>query len=144
LSAFADSSALVKLYTYEHGSEVVRAEAALAVCALARVEVPAAIWRKHRIGDISAEEAAGLAAGFANDYGGDEHRPPRFAAMEVTSSLLEDASRFPALHGLRAYDSVQLAAALAAATADPSLARFLCFDTRLRAAAAAHGLTPVP
>jgi uncharacterized protein len=144
LSAFADSSALVKLYTYEDGSDVVRGETTLAVCALARVEVPAAIWRKHRIGDISAEEAAVLAAGFASDYGGDERNPPRFDAIEVTSTLLEAAARFPALHHLRAYDSVQLAAALAAATADSSLTRFLCFDVRLRAAAAAHGLTPAP
>jgi uncharacterized protein len=144
LSAFADSSALVKLYAHEDGSDIVRGESVLTVCALARVEVPAAFWRKHRIGDISAEEAAVLAAGFASDYGGDERSPPRFAALEVTSSLLEAAARLPALHGLRAYDCVQLAAALTAATADPSRTRFLCFDTRLRAAAAAHGLTPVP
>lgn len=144
MRAFADSSALVKLYADENGSDLVREQTALAVCAIARVEVPAAIWRKHRIGELSAESAAVLAASFEADYHGTGQEPPRFAAVDVTWHLLDEAARFPALHDLRAYDAVQLAAALAAAATDAGLDRFICFDVRLRAAAAAHGLTPMP
>jgi predicted nucleic acid-binding protein len=141
VSAFADSSALVKLYADEEGSDLVRGERALVVCAIARVEVPAAIWLKHRIGELDAEDAGALAAEFEADYHGD---PPRFAAVQLGSDLLDAAAALPALHNLRAYDAVQLAAALAAATVDPDLRGFLCFDMRLRAAAAAQGLRPLP
>jgi uncharacterized protein len=141
VSAFADSSALVKLYAEEEGSELVRTEAALIVCAIARVEVPAAIWLKHRIGELDAEHAETLSAAFEADYHG---APPRFAAVQLSSDLLDSAAALPALHNLRAYDAVQLAAALASATVDPDLRGFLCFDARLRAAAAAHGLRPLP
>ena len=57
LSAFADSSALVKLYADELGHEAVRAlRAPLVVSALARVEVAAAIWRKHRAGELDLDD----------------------------------------------------------------------------------------
>jgi predicted nucleic acid-binding protein len=46
LSTFADSSALVKLYADEAGYEQVRDLVSIAVAQLARVEVPAALWRK--------------------------------------------------------------------------------------------------
>jgi uncharacterized protein len=141
MSAFADSSALVKLYADEDGSDLVRSEPALVVCAIARVEVPAAIWRKHRIGQLDAEDADTLSAEFAADYHG---APPRFAAVKLSSELLDSAAALPALHSLRAYDAVQLAAALAVATVDRDLRGFLCFDASLRAAAAAQGLRPLP
>jgi predicted nucleic acid-binding protein len=52
LSAFADSSALVKLYADEDGYQQVRGMASIAVAQLARVEVPAALWRKQRLGEL--------------------------------------------------------------------------------------------
>jgi predicted nucleic acid-binding protein len=144
VTAFADSSALVKLYADEDGSDAVRGESALVVCALARVEVPAALWRKHRTGHLDAEEAAALASDFEADYRGTEYGAPRFGVVRVTARLLDKAAAFPALNDLRAQDAVQLAAALAADAADPDLTEFLCFDARLRVAAAAHGLRPAP
>lgn len=52
MSCFADSSALVKLYADEAGrAEVITVETAtMLVSDLARVEVPAALWKKHRAG----------------------------------------------------------------------------------------------
>lgn len=39
------------------------------------------------------------------------------------------------MHGLRAYDAMQLASALLARSVDPGLAEVVCFDTELAAAA---------
>ncbi|AXB47142.1 hypothetical protein [Amycolatopsis albispora] len=62
MTAFADSSALVKLSVPEAGHELVRERDALAVAQVARVEVPSAIWRKHRLGELSARGARVLAS----------------------------------------------------------------------------------
>ena len=43
---FADSSAIAKLYADEQDHPLVRGLDGLVVSALARVEVPSAIWRK--------------------------------------------------------------------------------------------------
>lgn len=144
MSTFADSSALVKLYADESGHEQVRALVPLVVSQLARVEVPAAVWRKHRVGELTPEDASLLVAAFEADYFGTGDEPPRFAAVGVSAATLDDAARLSGVHGLRAYDAVQLAAARAAAGADPDCTDFAAFDQGLRAAAAAEGFTLIP
>jgi len=118
LSVFADSSALVKLYAEEEGSEVVRG-------------LPPPAGERDRLrstGDALAE--------FEADLGGTEDELPRFTVMRVTTSVLEDAAQLVVRHPLRAYDAVQLATAAAARTADPRCSTFACFvDARLSAAA---------
>jgi hypothetical protein len=42
----------------------VRRRAPFVVSALSRVEVPAALWRKHRQGELSAQDVGVLAADF--------------------------------------------------------------------------------
>jgi hypothetical protein len=101
LSTFADSSALVKLYADEAGYERVRGLASIAVAQLAGVEVPAVLWRKQRMGELSAGDARLLTADFEADYFGTDSEPPRFAAVAVTGSLLDEAARLCASHGLR-------------------------------------------
>lgn len=118
-----------------------RAAEPLVVSALARVEVPAALWRKQRLGELSAGDARLLSQAFAADCSG---RRARFAAVALGPAVLERAAELVAVHALRAYDGVQLACALAARDADPSCAAFACFDARLREAAAVEGLAPVP
>lgn len=58
VAAFADSSAVVKLYAEEPGADLVRDLPLLVVSQAARVEVPAALWRKHRMGELPAADAA--------------------------------------------------------------------------------------
>ena len=116
----ADSSALVKLYADEEGHDMVRHLDVLVVSHLARVEVPAALWRKQRMGELSAEDAQVLTAEFEADWFGTSNEPPRFAAVVVTSGLPDQAAQLCARHGLRAYEAVQLSCALAARTADAS------------------------
>ena len=133
MTAFADSSALVKLYADEPGASLVRRRAPFVVSALARVEVPAALWRKHRQGELSAQDVGVLAA----DFGADWHEPAGpFIPVTVGGQVLERAAALVAGHALRAYDGVQLACASAARDADPQVDSFLCFDAALRDAAA--------
>lgn len=141
MSAFLDSSAVVKLYADEEGSDLVRELEATVVSALARVEVPAAIWRKSRIGELPEEDAAVLVSEFEADYFGTAGEPPRFLALTVTSSQLNRAAALLPVHGLRAYDALQLAGAIAAKEADPDCHTFVCFDRQLNRAARTHGLT---
>jgi len=141
LTAFADSSAVVKRYADEAGSDEVRALPLLVVSALARVEVPAALWRKQRAGHLSAEDAGILTSFFEQDWY-DEDGP--FAVVPANAEVLELAAQLAPTRGLRAYDSVQLASAVAARSADPSIDQFACFDEDLRAAAAAEGFQSTP
>ena len=144
MSTFADSSALVKLYSDEPGHEHVRELLSVAVAQLARVEVPAALWRKQRLGELSVDDARLLAADFEADYFGADSEPPRFAAVATTAGILDEAARLCAAHGLRAYDAVQLSSALAVRHADDSCTAFAAFDRSLRRAAAAEGFDLVP
>ncbi len=133
---FADSSALVKLYADEPGAALVRRVGPVVVSSLARVEVPAALWRKHRTGELSAQDAGLLASEFAADW----HEPAGpFVPVAVHGQVLERAAALVAGHGLRAYDGVQLACAGAAREADPQVDGFLCFDASLNEAAAREG-----
>lgn len=143
MSCFADSSALVKLYADEPGHDAVRALDGITVAQIARVEVPAALWRKHRTGELSSSAAAVLVAEFEADWFGTDDQPRRFEPVRMTAFVLEDAARLTGVHGLRAYDAVQLATACAVRDADPDIAVFVAFDRALRDAAAVEGFTTV-
>ncbi|WP_349901711.1 type II toxin-antitoxin system VapC family toxin [Parafrigoribacterium humi] len=144
MSVFADSSAVVKLYADEAGHREIRALTTMAVSELARVEVPAALWRKHRMGQLSVASASILVRAFEADYspggGGDTVLIP----LAVSSILLEKAAALTSAHGLRAYDAVQLSTALAARVADPECSVFAAFDDQLREAAAKSGFELLP
>jgi uncharacterized protein len=134
----------VKLYSDEAGADAVRRLSSLVVSILARVEVPSAIWRKHRIGELSSEDAAVLVDEFEWDWFGEDEADVRFAVVRVSTEILDLAALSAARHPLRAYDAVQLASALAARAASPDLTCFVCFDDTLADAARAEGFTPRP
>jgi len=136
VTVFADSSALVKLYADEDDADLVRVVPVFVVSAIARVEVPAALWRKSRTRDLSQEDAGILVSAFAADWSGPSSS---FVAVALRPEVLEQAASSAAVHGLRAYDAVQLACALTARAADPEIEVFLCFDAELRGAASREG-----
>jgi predicted nucleic acid-binding protein len=144
VTVFADSSALVKLYADEPGHEQLRELSLLVVAQLARVEVPSALWRKRRLGELGAEDARLLVAAFEADYCGTEGGRPRFIPMTATAAVLDDAARDGAVHGLRTNHAVQLASARAAREAVPDCQTMVVFDGQLRAAAAAEGFDLLP
>jgi uncharacterized protein len=109
------------------------------VSGLARAEVTAAIWRKHRVGLLSSDAAGDLARAIDADW-----LSARFAIVHVTEGILTDAARLVARHPLRTLDAIQLASALAAGSADPSVTALVCFDVALGAVARLEGLTVIP
>lgn len=111
MTVFADSSALVKLYADEPEHDVIRGLGAMAVSCLARVEVPGAIWRKHRRRELSAEQADVLMAAYEADYLGSDGR--RDSSSSVSFPTSDAAARLAVTHRLRTYGAVQLASARA-------------------------------
>lgn len=142
--AFADASALVKLYADERDHLLVRSLESLVVAELSRVEVVAALWRKARVGAIDAEAAALLVRGFVADYEGTPAEAPRFQVVLTAGSIVRRAARLCGSHPLRAYDAVQLASALTAAETGGEAVSMVAFDHQLRTAAVREGLTLVP
>lgn len=106
---------------------------------LARVEVAAALWRKHRTGELDLDDTLLLIRAFAADYAGTPDGPPRFQTIEITATAVEHAAELTGAHGLRAYDAVQLASALAIRAVDKSCTTLASFDHDLIRAAAAEG-----
>jgi hypothetical protein len=109
---FFDSSALVKRHVNETGSvwvrSVTRAKAAhtLYIARITAVEMTAAITRRQRGGSLSRAQGGAIFGHLRR------HLAQRYVVMELTPSLLNSAMSAARAHGLRAYDSVQLAAAL--------------------------------
>ncbi len=138
MTVFADSSAPVKLYADEDGADLVRRVPLFVVSVVARVEVPAALWRKSRTAQLSTEDAGILVSAFTADWGDPSGS---FLPIALRPHVLERAASSTAAHGLRAYDAVQLACALAARGADREVDVFLCFDAELRDAAGREGFS---
>jgi predicted nucleic acid-binding protein len=147
ITVFADSSALVKLYANEAGSDdmerLIRT-GPLFVSGLARVEVPAALWRKRRSGELSTHDARILAARFSMDFHSTPSEKSRFISIIAAPRILDSAAGLTARHGLRAYDAVQLASAVAIRDLEPLCRTFACFDRGLGAAARAEGFAVSP
>lgn len=131
---YLDTSALVKLYAREHGSEEVCSEVAaaqaVATHAIAYVEARAAFARKATewgdAGQLGAWKAA-LDADWK-----------RLRVVEVSHGLLRRAAALAEAQGLRAFDSVHLAAAEQVFNVvghGSVVFHFLVFDQRLREAA---------
>lgn len=121
-----------------------RALGALVAARLARVEVPAAVWRKHRTGELRAEDAATLIRAFEVDWLGRAPEGGRFTVVALTDRVLNEAAGLCATDGLRGYDALALASASAARAADPSCESLACFDVDLRESASRRGFALIP
>lgn len=137
---FCDTSALAKLYVREDGTEAVAAQAAasdaIAVCRIAWVEIMSALARRAREQPGDAPAIAQARRQFALDW-------PHYLTLEVTQHLVELAGEYADAFALRAYDSVQLAAAQTLNRELPGEVRFACHDARLGKAARLLGIEPV-
>ena len=134
----------MKLYADEPGHRLIRTLDAIVVSALARVEVPSALWRKARTGELEDAAAGILVRAFELDFHGDPDASSRFTIVSLTEPVLITAAREAARHTLHAYDAVQLASALAVRGLDSRCERFACFDAELRRAASRAGFALLP
>lgn len=141
---FCDSSAIVKRYVNETGSNFVDGLAdvqsgnILLLARIKRVEAVAAIARRLKNGSVTAADAQSAVAAFQHDL------TNNYFTVEITPVLLSVAMNLATKHALRGYDAVQLAAALEAnderaANGLPSLT-LVSADMELNAAAQAEEL----
>jgi hypothetical protein len=141
---YLDTSALIKEYIDEAGSEWVRALIApdptstVFVSRLAAIEAACTFARRRREGTLSAADYARVLALAEYDFA------YRYNVLDVDLTLVDAAKRFADRHPLRAYDAVQLATAWQAndilhRAGQPPL-MFVTADDRLLVIAQAEGL----
>jgi predicted nucleic acid-binding protein len=137
LILFCDTSALVKLYVREDGTDEVTEQVAacevVAVSRIAWVEVMSALARRSREQPQDVALLAQVRQQVVLDW-------PRYLKVELTQTLLELAGDYAEAFALRAYDSVQLASAQTLHLEMPGQVRFACFDSRLVKAAQVLGI----
>lgn len=127
---YLDTSALIRLYSAESGREQVLNEQERAGGVVAHqityVELRAALAGRRRRKLLRKGEYERALAAFEADW-------PTFAHVGINEVLLGRAAALAEIHGLRAYDSVHLAAALSIAALG---IRFVTFDRQLQSVAA--------
>jgi uncharacterized protein len=139
---YLDTSALVKLYVREPGTDTMLRLAngvpqdQMLILALAPLEFRSAVRRREREGDVTTREVDALLELF------EEHLSRVFVRHPITDRTLEIASRVIDDHGLRAYDALQLAGCLALLVPGSvgKSPTFICADDALLRAADSEGL----
>lgn len=134
---YLDSSALVKLYVREMGTEETRALAGAEEYWLCHdigyVEVRAALAAAERLGRLSTQARVQAATRFREDWHG-------ISRVAVDPELMERAADLAEGLALRGYDAVHLAAADRVRLAAGKDLVFLSFDRVLNRAARLLGL----
>jgi len=138
LILYLDTSALVKLYAQEEGSEIVRHAVTqsrlVAGSLICYAEARSAFARKARSGDITATALKKYKQEFERDW-------ERIHQLAVDEALVRKAAELCERHGLRATDALHLATADILQASVRATVTFACFDRGLRSAAEAYGLT---
>ncbi|OQA18011.1 MAG: tRNA(fMet)-specific endonuclease VapC [Chloroflexi bacterium ADurb.Bin360] len=141
---FFDSSALVKRYITESGTRWVTALTApesahsLLIARITWVEILSALARQQREGAVTAVQLLQAVQSFRYDL------DTQYQVVELTPDLAEYAGHLVRAYPLRAYDAIQLAAALRVqavlARAHATPLTFVCADERLLTVAQSAGL----
>ena len=139
---YLDTSALLKLFVREPGTEVMIGlandlENRFAISVLSPVEFRSAIRRRVHTGDLAKYIARALLEHF------DLKLTDTFLQQPVTDAVISEAISLVDQYNLRTLDSLQLASckALDASVSSPPI--FVCSDQSLIEAAAAEKLTYV-
>jgi predicted nucleic acid-binding protein len=141
---FVDTSAIVKRYVAETGSDWVRQTLDQAVgtdvfiASITAVEFVSAVTRRTRSQSLHLADAAGAIQSFQ------AQTASQYMVIAVSDDVLQRAIRLAEKHGLRAYDAVQLAAATGLNELRKSLGdtpvTLISADADLNTAAAIEGL----
>jgi predicted nucleic acid-binding protein len=137
---YLETSALVKLYVYEPGTERLLALGAsaagnrFAILSIAQIEFRSAIRRRQRSREISTSAADGLIEAFRR------HSEGKFLIQPFSESLLDVAVALIDGYALRGFDALQLAGYLmlrsVSGNEEPV---FVCADQALLSAARNEG-----
>ena len=141
MNLYLDASALVKRHLSEVGTpELMRAfdEArVVGTAVISRAETEAALAKAVRTHVLREDEAQAALDDFRSDW-------PGFARVPVTEALVARAGALAFQEGLRGYDAVQLASALAWKEGLVEEVTLATFDVRLWEAARRRTLVAFP
>lgn len=129
MTLYLDSSALVKRYVREVGSD-----------AIIETMERASSYKMCRVGFVETARAVAFGGGL-DDLEKMESDWARVDVVEVNRDLAEDAARLAVHHRLRTLDALHLASALRLVDEDPT---FATWDVRLHRAARECGLRTFP
>ena len=137
---FLDTSALVKLYVQEPGTDRLlplvtsRPGNRFAILSIAIGEIRSAIRRRQRAGDIDASIATSILENVRS------HSETRFIRQVINDPVIDTAMEMLDRYPLRAYDAIQLAGCLALCAITTEDFIFVCSDQRLLEAARSERL----
>jgi uncharacterized protein len=135
---YCDTSALIKRYVEEEGTDTVdglwSASLDIATSVIAFAETAAAFSRKLREGVLTEKEYAVTLRMFKTDF-------DSFILIPITTSLNATIERLVRLYPLRGFDAIHLSSALIFRDSGSVPVHFACFDRHLNEAALKEGLT---
>ena len=141
MNLYADTSALIKKYVRESGSEQVISHfnqyPIIGTAALTHTEMASAMSKAVRLGWVDEPEILIAWQDFLAHW-------PAYVRLPVSAGVVERAASIAWRHGLRAYDSVHLASALAWKDVTADQVVFACYDGNLVKAAQQEGLQVWP
>jgi predicted nucleic acid-binding protein len=133
---FWDTSALIPLVVAERGTalaeRLLRADPAVVVWTLTRVELLSALARRRREEPAAARRLLGAKREILSAW-------PRWSEVTAVEVVRRHAERVVDTHAIRAADALQIGAALVAAAEDPATLEFVTFDQPQAAAAEREG-----
>ena len=139
-SFYLDTSALIKRYVEEEGTERVlgltedSTGVQVVILDITPLEARSALRRRQREGDISEADAYEILSQLEADVSS------TYLVQPSTSAVIEEGIRLIDRHALRAYDALQLGGCLVTREQGAGLLTFVCADKRLCAAATQEGL----
>ena len=137
---YFDTSAFLKFYIEENGSDIVQAlfdnidNNTIIVSDLTILESRSAIRRRERAGTISAEQVATVLEQINEDI------EERIIVRSISSTTMNEAARLIDAYSLRTLDALQLAECLIVRNDAYPMTIFVCADIRLLDAASQEGL----
>jgi predicted nucleic acid-binding protein len=141
LIAYLDTSALVKLYVQEPGTQdvrtIIQAARAVATSWVAYAETRSAFARILREGVTSPEHHQARVRQFNQDW-------PSYLRVELLPAIARNSGELAELHGLRGFDATHLASALWLGDQVSCPFGFATYDRRLKTAGEQAGLISLP
>ncbi len=135
---YLDTSALIKRYVWETGSNVVRrlfkGNDALVISKIAYTEAYGAFTRRFREGHLSQSDYAHVCGFFEQEWSA-------YLTVEVSDEVLHLSRDLIKRYALRAFDALHLASAKSISQSLNLSMAFVCADRRLLGCAKAEGFT---
>jgi uncharacterized protein len=141
MNLYADTSALIKRYVRETGSEQVVAYfsqfSIIGTSALTQAEMASAMAKALRLGWV---DEAGISLAWQDFLS----HWAAYTRLPASSGVVERAASIAWRHNLRAYDSIHLSSAMAWKEITGDQVAFACYDLNLLKAARQEGLQGWP